>query len=520
MCYVIRRTQESISTKMTPLSIGVALLFVAAVAFFNYIFNYWKRRGVQQFTPYFPFGNFSDLFLGKTSFPSLCEQLYRRSKQWPMLGAYILMRPVLLVNDPQMAKDIMVRDFQNFHDRGPMVDEDNDPLSGHLFSLAGEKWKHLRAKLTPTFTSGRLKGMFQTLVDTGVVLQNYMQTCAQRNEVVEIREILARYNTDNIASVAFGIQIDSINNPNEPFRSIGRKFFESNFRNNMRLIFTVMVPKLSKYLKIKTVDVEMEQFIIGMVRETLEYREKNGIVRKDMMQLLLQLRNTGTVSVDERWDVETIAKHKKLSFEEAAAQAHVFFLAGFETSSSTMSFCLYELAKNPEIQRKVQEEIDAVTALHDGKLTYDSINEMRYLECCIDETLRKYPPVPVLNRECTQEYKVPGTDIVIEKGTVVILQITAMQHDPEYYPDPMRFDPERFLDPKIKSKPYAPFGDGPRICIGMRMGKIQTKVGLSLLLNKFNFQLFGHDEPELVMSPNNFLHTPINGINLKVSCRE
>ncbi|EAT33065.1 AAEL014678-PA [Aedes aegypti] len=505
---------------MTLLSIGVALLCVAAFAFLNYVFGYWKRRGIRQLTPHFPFGNFTDLFFGKASFPKVCENLYERSKQWRLLGGYVLLRPILLVNDPQLAKDIMVKDFQHFHDRGPHVDEENDPLSGHLFSLAGEKWKHLRAKLTPTFTSGRLKGMFQTLVDTGEVLQEYIQKYAEGEDVVEIREILARYNTDNIASVAFGIKIDSINNPNEPFRHIGRKVFEPNFRNNMRGLITFMVPKLNKYLKIKSVDDDVEKFILKVVQETLEYREKNGIVRRDMMQLLLQLRNTGTVSVDERWDVETSDKFKKLTLKEVAAQAHVFFLAGFETSSTTMSFCLYELAKHPEIQRRVQAEIDSVTALHDGKLTYDSINDMRYLECCIDETLRKYPPVPVLNRECTQDYKVPGMDFTIEKGTAIVLQIAGMQHDPQYYPDPMQFKPERFQDPEVKSKPYAPFGDGPRVCIGMRMGKIQTKVGLCLLLSKFDFELFGHDEPELVMDPNNFVLTPVDGINLKVSCRE
>ncbi|XP_062548256.1 probable cytochrome P450 6d5 [Armigeres subalbatus] len=504
---------------MALVPLGVALLCIVAFAINHYVFGYWKRRGVRQLTPYFPFGNFTDVFFGKASFPKVCENIYERTKQWPLIGSYFLLRPVLLINDPQLAKDIMVRDFQHFHDRGPHVDEVNDPLSGHIFSLAGEKWKHLRAKLTPTFTSGRLKGMFQTLVDTGVVLQDYIQKCAKGGDVVEIREILARYNTDNIASVAFGIKIDSINNPNEPFRHAGRKIFKSNFRNNMRVVMAFMAPKLSEYLKIKSVDEDVEEFIIRIVRETLEHREKNGIVRKDMMQLLLQLRNTGSVSYDERWDVETSTKYKSFSLEEVAAQAHVFFVAGFETSSTTMSFCLYELSKNPDTQRKVQAEIDTVLARHEGKLTYDSINEMHYLECCIDETLRKYPPVAVLNRVCTKEYKIPNSDITIEKGTPIVLQVTAMQHDPQYYPDPMQFKPERFEDPEVKNKPYFPFGDGPRICIGMRMGKVQTKVGLSLLLSMFNFDLSGHQEPELTMDPNNFIPTPVDGIKLKVSSR-
>ncbi|XP_062563719.1 probable cytochrome P450 6d5 [Armigeres subalbatus] len=504
---------------MTPLSIGIALLCVVAFALVKYIFSYWNRRGVQQLTPYFPFGNYADLFLGKNSFSNICEKLYERNKQFRLLGTYFLLRPVLLVNDPQLAKNIMVRDFQHFHDRGLYVDEVNDPLSGNLFSLAGDKWRHLRTKLTPTFTSGRLKGMFQTLVDKGVVLQDYMEKCAQGKEVVELREILACYNTDNIASVAFGIEIDSINNPNEPFRHIGRKVFESNFLNNMRTMITFMAPKVNRFFKIKSVIDEVERFVLGMVRETLEYREKSGVVRKDMMQLLLQLRNGGSVSGDERWDVEKLAKFKNLSVEEAAAQAHIFFLAGFETSSSTMSFCLYEIAKNKEIQQKVQSEIDSVLARNNGELSYDNIHEMRYLECCIDETLRKYPPLPILNRECTQDYKVPDSDITIKKGTAVVLQIMGMQHDPQYYPDPMRFDPDRFLDPDIKSKPYAPFGDGPRICIGMRMGKVQTKVGLSLLLSKLNFELVDGENSELVMGANNLFSTPKDGINLRVSCR-
>ncbi|XP_065091270.1 probable cytochrome P450 6d5 [Ochlerotatus camptorhynchus] len=503
---------------MTPLAVGLVLLCFAACGFLNYVFGFWKRRKIPQLMPLFPFGNFTNLFRGRASFPEVCKKLYQRSKQWPLLGGYVLLRPMLFVNDPQLAKDIMVRDFQHFHDRGSYVDEENDPLGGHLFSLAGEKWKHLRTKLTPAFTSGKLKGMFKTLVDTGVVLQSFIQKYAECGEVVEIREILARYTTDIIASVAFGIQIDSINNPNEPFRQMGRKVFEPSLRNNMRILLTYMVPKLNRLLKLK-IDDDVERFMLGVVRETLEYREQNGITRKDMMQLLLQLRNTGTVSDDERWTVDATNQLKELSLEEVAAQAYVFFLAGFETSSTTMSFCLYELAKNATIRRKVQQEIDSVMERYGGELTYEGITEMRYLECCIDETLRKYPPVPILNRECTQDYKFPGSHLIIEKGTAVVLQFGGMQHDPQYYPQPMRFEPERFQEANVRTKPYAPFGDGPRICIGMRMGKMLTKVGLSLLLARFNFELSGTTEPELLMDSNSFVPTPVDGINLKVSCR-
>lgn len=172
-----------------------------------------------------------------------------------------------------------------------------------------------------------------------------------------------------------------------------------------------------------------------------------------------------------------------------AAQIWLFFIAGFETSSSTLSFCLYELAKNPDVQKKVQQEIDQIKAKHNGQLSYDAVNDMKYLGWCIDgifvtkliaieicieilfiflqiETLRKYPIVPILNRECTQTYKVPGSNYTMEKGTAVIIPVLGIQRDPKYYPKPDEFIPERFSPENTKSfeqMPYMPFGDGPRV---------------------------------------------------------
>lgn len=125
--------------------------------------------------------------------------------------------------------------------------------------------------------------------------------------------------------------------------------------------------------------------MFDLVRQTLELREKHNIVRKDFFQLLVQLRNTGNVRLDDEWQtVITNDNNKTLNLGEIVAQAFIFYAAGFETTSSTLSYCLYELAKNPEIQQKIHEEIDEVLNRHDGTFSYDSINELTYLECCID----------------------------------------------------------------------------------------------------------------------------------------
>nr|CAD7574931.1 unnamed protein product [Timema californicum] len=194
----------------------------------------------------------------------------------------------------------------------------------------------------------------------------------------------------------------------------------------------------------------------------------------------------------------------KLSFQECnfkrlvsemtddllAAQCFVFFLAGFETSSSTISSCLYELALNPEIQERLREEVDTVLHKYKGAITYEAIQEMDYLARAIDETLRKYPPKPNLDRQCTKTFTFPGTNHVIEKGTRLTIPAYALHHDPKYFPDPEQFNPDRFTEEAKRTRhhySYLPFGEGPRICIGMRFGLMQTKVGLLSLLSKYKF---------------------------------
>ena len=134
------------------------------------------------------------------------------------------------------------------------------------------------------------------------------------------------------------------------------------------------------------------------------------------------------------------------------------------------------------------------------------------------ETLRKYPIVPVLNRTCVKDYKIPGTDQVIEKGVEVFIPALALQNDGNYYNDPEKFKPERFIEESSANKPYYPFGDGPRNCIGMRMGKIQTKVGILLMLQKFKYELKSKHDMEF--DPQLFLLAPKDSVKLRVIKRK
>jgi len=146
-----------------------------------------------------------------------------------------------------------------------------------------------------------------------------------------------------------------------------------------------------------------------------------------------------------------------------------FFSSGFETSTATMSFCLFELCRRPDIQKKIQDELDNVFGVKTNfdDVTYEMFNNLKYLECCINETLRLYPPLAILFRTCTKNYKMPDTDLIIEKGTSVYIPAIAIQRDSNIFENPLEFTPERFMDSstgngKANGGFYLPFGDGPR----------------------------------------------------------
>ena len=430
----------------------------------NHVFSYWKRRGFVQLQPKFFFGDVKDIVTLKKHISKGIDDLYLRSKHHAVVGIYLMYKKVILVNDPELMHNILTKDFEYFTDRGLFVDDVHDPLSGNLFSLAGEKWKIIRAKILPMFSAMKLKEMFPIVKETGFKLQKFIENSMKNDDgdLIEIRDLIARFTTDYVASVGYGIENDSINEPHNKFREIGRKLMS--FKSSFRFVFAFVTPTLNRFLRIKFVSAEIEKFMVSIVNQTLEHRQTNGINRKDFIQLLLELK-------DDSVEAEKDSKERnkiKLNCKEISSQVFTFYIAGFETTSSAISYCLYELAKNQEIQRRAYHEIRKVTK--DDGINYDTINEMKYLDLCLAETLRKYPPLPVLNRRCTKDYIIPNTKQTILKGTSLLLPFYSIHRDEDYFKDPLEFQPERFLNnsngSKIPGHFYYPFGDGPRMCIG------------------------------------------------------
>lgn len=360
-----------------------ATLVVTAYLYVKNIFSYWKRKGVPYKQPSFPFGNFSETFLQKKSFPEILEDLYNGTTE-PFLGIFSTIQPALLIRDPKIIKDVFIKEFQSFDHRGMEVDVNADPMANNILLQRGEKWKNVRSQLSPAFSSGKMKAMFDVIVKSGNSMDKYVGDFADTDKPVEIRDVFARYATNVIVSVAFGIDIDCIVNRNEEFRKYGPRFFEPSVKNMMRNNLSIMMPKLSKFLKLRFVDKDVGDFMIEAVRQNLEFREQKNFARKDFFQMLMQLRNTGKIQEGDDWTMNNTSNQKSIDIEEMAAHSFLFFVGGFESSSSTMSFLMYELAKHPEIQQKVYEEIVEVLKKHDGKLTYEAAAAMTYLGQCLD----------------------------------------------------------------------------------------------------------------------------------------
>ena len=351
--------------EVTVLLTSLALMILA---YFKWCFTYWARKGVPYVKPQIPLGNAPNpLNLKRPLFETFREYHdYFKSKGHRYGGIFTSTRPTLMVVDPELVKNVLSKDFDYFSNRGLYFNKKADPLSLHLFSLEGQEWKDLRRKLTPTFTSGKMKMMFQTLLDSGNNMMKHLNGTYFDDTAVKIKTICQSYTIDNIGSCAFGLECNSFENPTSDFIRYGQKLFAAPIGKQLRNLLADAFPNFASKLGVKVFDEDVSGFYKKMTQDTIEYRESNNVHRKDFMQLLLEMKRSQL-------------NEEGLTLDQIAAQSMLFFAGGFETSATTMSFALFELARNPDIQEKVRGEVRSVLDKNDGLLTYDGVMEMKYM---------------------------------------------------------------------------------------------------------------------------------------------
>ncbi|XP_063360820.1 cytochrome P450 6B6-like [Cydia amplana] len=465
----------------------LVLLAILVYYFGTRNYDYWAKRKVKHDPPVFLFGNNFKGFFGRQSSTEIANNLYNRFPNEKVVGYYRGSTPELYIRDPDIVRDIISNNFAYFYPRGLGRNPEVEPLHASLFHADGDLWKLTRQRLTPAFTTARLKAMFPLVVRCAERLQGVARAAAARPDTCDAHELMARFTTEFIGACGFGVDTDSLGNEDSQFRKIGRLMFFRPLPVIIKHMLWELFPPLRSYIHVFYR--KLEDAFFSFVKNIREIRQCKPSGRHDFIDLLLELEGKGKIVGEsiERWDPDgkPVTVEMEMDLKMMVAQVFVFFGAGFETSSLATSYTLHQLAFNPELQLKIQLEIDEVLRKYDNKLCYDAVAEMTLLSMAFKEAMRMFPPLGVLNRVCARPYTFPELGLTVDPGVKIVIPLEALQNDEKYFDNPREFRPERFNPEKVKKRHkyvYLPFGDGPRACIGSKLGEMQSLAGLAAVL--------------------------------------
>lgn len=463
------------------------------------------------------FGASASLLLKKVTFPEFIQSMYNKYPGVKVFGMFETITPFFVIRDPELIKQIGIKDFDYFVDHRPTFGIDDEASGEHpnalfrktLFAMTGQRWKEMRATLSPAFTGSKMRQMFSLLTECcDGMMGHYLEKSKGTGRVdVEMKDLFSRISINVIASCAFGLKVDCFKEQEHEFLYHGKKMM--GFSRPIviaRMMAMRIFPKLAARLGIDLLDREQAEYFSQLFRETIKARESKGIIRHDMIDLLLQARKGTLKHQEEKEDQEGFATvqesdvgkvevTRRMTESEMIAQCLIFFLGGFDTVSTAAMFMAYELVRNPEVQQKLYEEVQQTSEELKGKpITYDELQKMKYMDMVVSETLRMWPLAPGIDRLCVRDYTVDdgqGLRFTIDKGTCVWFPAAGLHFDPQYFPNPEKFDPERFNDENkrgINLGAYLPFGIGPRNCVGSRFALMEVKAFMYFVLLKFSFE--------------------------------
>ncbi|CAG2108247.1 unnamed protein product, partial [Medioppia subpectinata] len=307
--------------------------------------------------------------------------------------------PLLQVAEPKLIKQILVKDFHIFSDRNSVSKSKEHPIVGKMLAeLQGEDWKRVRSITTPIFTSGKMRKMYPMVRQSVEGFMNTLSEYAKDKHEINAKNMYGCLTMDVIANCAFATKINAFKDPNNAFVVNGRDVFK--------------VPD-----NINDESDRYEEHHINQGEEELEIEKK-----------ILSIKQS----------------NKFITEDEMIGQGFIVFIAGYETTATTLSFCSYELALNPDVQQKLYKEVMSSMDTN-GEIDYEVLTKLPFLDAVIAETLRLHSPVVKISKIAAQDYKLGNTGITVFKGQVVEIPVHAIHHSEDFYPNPKKFIPDRFL---------------------------------------------------------------------------
>ncbi|XP_050350102.1 cytochrome P450 6k1-like [Nymphalis io] len=456
---------------------NLPLLFGAGLCFIFWLYikwlkikRYWADRGVPHLTPVPVLGNLT--FIQRENAGLWFRRMNQQLKS-PYIGIWILWRPGIVINSSEIARDILIKNFGNFRNRF-LSSGETDPIGGlNLFTVNDPIWSTMRKHLSGVFTTSRLR-----------ILQDLMQTKAKelvqrihndRDIKIHLKRMYVDYTTDIIGSSAFGVKSDATLTGVGPLRDVTNDFATFNLYRGISWFSIFFFPEITNFFRFKYFPRTATKYFKEIFNSVTRQRKTNQRDAKDLLEILIKIQQ----------------ENEGYSDDVIIAQAAIFLFGGFETSGTALTFITYELAYNPIFQDKLyQELLEAAQQNESENFDTNILSNLTYLNCVIKEGLRKYPTMGWIDRIAAKDYNI-DEKLTIESGTVVYINSIGMHYDPKYFPEPHKFDPDRFLpENKSKIEPYSylPFGDGPRGCIGKRFAFMTMQFALASVLLNYNIK--------------------------------
>ena len=523
----------------------LAIIVIAFTAFYlrvKYKMTYWRRHGVPEDPGYFPFGSKMSFDILRRKVPLLksTENVYKAFPDAAFVGIYGIFGSLsLIIRDLDLAKRILIKDFDYFSERRPHVKVGTDRLDPHsknnrylanmLIELQGDKWKRTRASLTPIFTSAKLKTMVPLIHAVANHCDNFLEKSAADKKEFEAGDVMRSLACDMIISTGFGYESNSFLDPENMFKKNAEKLSprDQTLKTLVGPLLIRTFPTIFGWFGLSFMDVDAQEFFAKAILKEIKERKVSGEKRNDFIDIGLDIlkkdaENTSAELVTERGETNGINQEE---IEQILIANNILmFFAGFSSVSGVTAAILYYMAKNQDYQEILYQEVKTSVDLAGGvadQLDYAAVTGMQYMEKIFQESLRMFPLLQ-LQRYAIADYKIPDTNIVIPKNTSVVFPATAVVKDSKYFPKPDVFDPENFsAQNKAARHPLATggFGHGPRNCIAQRFATMEVKLIIARIIHKYRVLPCDRTVDQLIADPTKLFGQPKGDIWITVEKR-
>lgn len=342
--------------------IGIAAsVAIIAHLFHRRRYSFWKNRGVIQEVP--------TLWIGKkTEYTKDYQRnLYLKHRHCgdPYIGYYFYHRPIALLIDLDLIKNVFIKDFQYFSDRGFGHNKvAQDPLSKNILYLDGAPWRTLRQKLSPTVTTNKMKALMPDLLKVGKDMCDVIAKKIETDPIVDFRKLITCFTTDVVGKCVLGIDYNTLSNPDAEICHILESFMTA-FTREPLIERSPNFPYFSLQWKLNLTPKSVSEYFLNVMHQIVRKRRAEKIMRKDFLTFIMEVDST-------------------MSENEIAASAFSYFIGGYHNNATALTIALFELALNPLVQSKVRKEVLSVLEKHDGEINYESLQEMSYLDMVVN----------------------------------------------------------------------------------------------------------------------------------------